>query len=332
MTRTSDLGAVSPAARERAVEWHVRLQSDAAEEADWQAFEAWLDESSEHAAAYAEVDALWSELDDAPAQPAEIVTLKPRVAARRGPPRWAWPAAIAASLAIAAGVALNVGDFGGPAPVTYETAKGATREITLADGTHVRLNSGSKISVALGRHERRVEMADAEAAFDVTHDPSRPFIIAAGDRRIRVVGTEFDVLRHGGQVSVSVRRGVVEVRAAQADAAGPPIARLTRGQRLEHTEGAAGDRVGAVDPDKAFAWTQGRLVYEDARLEDVAADLNRYVAAPIVVAPEARNLRLSAVIDLDTEDAMVRRLAGFLPVSAVRDGDVYRIGLRPTQP
>lgn len=331
MTRTPDTSPVSPAARDRAVEWHVRLMSDAAEAADWLAFEAWLDESPEHAAAYDEVEALWSDLDAAPSG-AEVVTLRPRPRAPGRAPRWAWPAALAASLAIAVGVGLNVGLIGGPKPVVYETAKGATREIALADGTHVHLNSGSRISVVLGRRERHVEMADAEAAFDVAHDPGRPFIIDAGDRRIRVVGTEFDVLRHGGQVSVSVRRGVVEVRDVTAQAGAPPIARLVRGERLEHREGAAGDRIGATDPDKAFAWTEGRLVYEDARLGDVAADLNRYVAAPIVVAPEARDLRLTAVINLDNEDAMLRRLAGFLPVSAVRDGDVYRIGLRSTQP
>lgn len=330
MSPRSDISPVSPAARDLAVEWHVRLSSDAAEEGDWLAFEAWLDESPAHAAAYAEVEALWADLDALPAPGAEVVPLKPRP--RRGARVWAWPAAIAASLAIAVGVGLNLGQFGAPRPVTYATAKGVSREIQLADGTHVHLNSGSKISVVLGRRERHVEMADAEAAFDVAHDPGRPFIIDAGDRRIRVVGTEFDVLHHAGQVSVSVRRGVVEVRDLMAQAGAPPIARLVRGQMLEHREGAAGDRVAAVDPDKAFAWTEGRLIYEDARLADVAAELNRYVAAPIVVAPEARDLRLTAVINLDTEDAMMRRLTGFLPVTAVRDGDVYRIGLRSTQP
>lgn len=329
MSRRSDISPVSQAIRDQAVEWHVRLSSDAAEEADWLAFETWLDESPEHGAAYDQVEALWRDLDAAPPT-AKVAPLKPRTRNRLA--MWTWPVALAASLAIAVGVGLYFGDFGGPKPAIYETAKGAAREITLADGTHVRLNSGSRISVVLGRRERRVEMADAEAAFDVTHDPGRPFVIDAGDRQIRVVGTEFDVLRHAGQVSVSVRRGVVEVRDVMAQAGAPPIARLVRGQKLDHREGSAGDRVGAVDPDKAFAWTQGRLVYEDARLADVAADLSRYVATPIVVSPEARDLRLTAVINLDTEDAMVRRLAGFLPVSVARDGGVFRISLRSTRP
>ena len=142
-----------------------------------------------------------------------------------------------------------------------------------------------------------------------------------------MVGTEFDVLRHAGRVTVAVRRGIVDVRASGADDAAPPVARLARGQSLQHRDGGI-DLVSSIDPNWAFAWTGGDLIYEDARLEDVAVDLSRYLATPIVVAPEARGVRLTAVIHIDSEDAMVRRLAGFLPVTAVREGGVYRLGLR----
>lgn len=328
MSRAPDQNRLSAAARERAVEWHVRLASDAAEESDWLAFEAWLDESADNARAYEAVEALWSDLDDAAALPrdATIVRLAPR---RR--PAWAWPVGVAASVALAAAVAFGVWSLRAPAPAVYQTATGQTQTIALADGTHIRLNSGSRIVVVLGRRERHVEMADAEAAFDVAKDPNRPFVIDAGDRRIRVVGTEFDVLHHAGLFKVAVRRGIVEVRANDAPKDAPPVARLVRGQALSHRQGLAGDRVTSVDPNRAFSWTEGRLVYDDARLADVAADLERYGQSRIVVAPDASNLRLTAVLNIDAQDDMIRRLAGFLPITAVREGDVYRIGLRPHQ-
>ena len=43
-------------------------------------------------------------------------------------------------------------------------------------------------------------------------DAQRPFLIAAGDRTVRVVGTQFDVRRREGRLSVTVARGAVEVR------------------------------------------------------------------------------------------------------------------------
>lgn len=306
--------------------WHVRLTSELATEADWLAFEAWLDATPENPAAYARVEALWRDLEPAAGgRAAQAGRPAPRRARR--PMAWAWPVGIAASIALALVAARLLWAPQAPAPTLYETAKGTTREVALADGTRIRLNSGSHIAVALGPRERHVTMTDAEVAFDVAKDPHRPFVIDAGDRQIRVVGTEFDVLRHAGRVTVAVRRGVVDVRASDADAAAPPVARLAPGQSLQHRDGGI-DLVSSVDPNWAFAWTGGDLVYEDARLEDVAIDLGRYLATPIVVAPEAQGLRLTAVIKIDGEEAMVRRLAGFLPVAAVREGGVYRIGLR----
>jgi transmembrane sensor len=324
-TRPPDQLPASPAAEDQAVEWHVRLMSDRASEADWLGFEAWLDAAPENPAAYARVEALWQDLEPAAGGGAEIRRLAPKRVRR--PLAWAWPVGIAASIALAVAVSRPLWAPQTPAPTIYETAKGATREIALADGTRIRLNSGSHIAVALGPRERHVSMTDAEVAFDVAKDPDRPFVIDAGDRQIRVVGTEFDVLRHAGRVTVAVRRGIVEVRPGGADATAPPVARLVRGQSLQHREGGM-DLVSSVDPNWAFAWTAGDLIYEDARLGDVAVDLSRYLASPIVVAPEAQDLRLTAVIKIDSEDAMVRRLAGFLPVAAVREGGVYRLGLR----
>ena len=64
-------------------------------------------------------------------------------------------------------------------------------------------------------------MADGEAAFDVAHDPTRAFLIAVGDRQVRVVGTEFNLRRREGLTALTVRRGVVEVRPAGAPDAAP---------------------------------------------------------------------------------------------------------------
>lgn len=308
--------------RDVAAAWQIRLSSDTATEADWLEFEVWLAQSPENARASDAVEALWAELGELQPPAAKVVAFKPR--RRVVTPMWG--GAIAASLVAAVGLGLALRD---DSPTTvYATAKGEQREVVLADGTHIRLNSGSRLSVRLGRRERRVEMADAEAAFDVTHDARRPFVIDAGDRQVRVVGTAFDVLRHAGRVEVAVRRGVVEVRPVGADAG----VRLVRGQGVIHREGAAGaDVVATVDPATAFAWTERRLVYRDRRLEEVAADLNRYLATPIVVAPDARELRLTADMSLDAEQAMLERLSAFLPIRSVREAGVIRLESAPAR-
>jgi transmembrane sensor len=201
-------------------------------------------------------------------------------------------------------------------PQTFTTAKGEHSRVTLADGTKVDLNAGTRMTVTLARHERRVSMPEGEAVFDVAADHSRPFLIAAGDRTVRVVGTRFDVRRRDGQLSVTVDRGVVEVRPNQ-DAPGRAF-RLHPGQRLDHVQGAAEAHIHAVEPADVYAWRTGRLIYRDRPLGDVVADLNQQYARQISLEdPSLAATRFSGVLVLDNQDAVIRRLALLAPLRAL---------------
>lgn len=303
--------------REQAADWHVRLGSDLAGDADWLAFEAWLAESPAHGRAYGAVEALWSALDELPSSATtNLRTLRTR------PRLEVWLGLAAAGLVAALALAFTLM---GPSHLdSYVTARGEQRQIALADGSRLVLNGGSRLTVRLSRHERRVVMADAEALFDVAKDPARPFVIEVGDRQIRVVGTQFNVLHHAGDIRVTVRRGVVEVRPA-GPASGAPLARLRVGQALVHREGQSGDRVGPADAEAAAAWTEGRLIFRGERLEDVASVLNRYVETPIVIAPDAQDLPVTAVLMLDREDIMVGRLATFLSLDTRREPNAIHL-------
>lgn len=321
MTAPSDNLPPEGTVRDRAVAWHVRLSSDAAEGDDWLAFEAWLAESPEHLRAYEAVEQVWSDLDQVTPAPA-VVALKPRPTRRPV----AWLGAIAASLiaVIFLGTTLWTGM---PSTQGFESAPGERRVIALSDGSRITLNGGSRLTARMSRSERRVVMADAEAVFDVAKDPGRPFLIQAGDREIRVVGTEFNVLRHAGVVRVTVRRGVVEVRPA-GTSQGPPLARLRKGQSLSHREGGTRDIVTTTDPDAVLAWTDGRLVFQGESLSEVAVTLNRYLKTPITVAPDAASLPVTATLAVGPDDEMVRTLSAFLPVQADRLPDSVRLSLR----
>jgi transmembrane sensor len=313
---------------EAAARWFAHLQGDAATDGDWLAFERWLQAAPAHARAYERLEGLWVDLDYAPVsrdlggRPLLAAARRrlPTRAPARAPRRGLWvgaAAAIAASLAVVVGLGLQPGAV---ASQTYETPAGQTRDITLADGTHIRLNAASKITVSLGRDARRVQMADAEAAFDVAHDTRRPFLIAVGDRQVRVVGTEFNLRHRDDQVDLTVRRGIVEVRPADAPQAAPT--RVTVGQELTHTEGQAAQLLKVADPAQSFAWTNGQLIYKDQPLSDVAADLSRRFSVPVRTA-DARTaaLRFSGVLVTDNEPDVLRRLTAYAPVRVERTAD-----------
>ena len=319
------------AASEDAIAWLLRLQAADAVEADWLALQAWLDAAPENRAAYDRAERVSHELTASAAgllqglnDPARSPLAQPRrpVAPRREsagrrPFRAAPWRAVGGLAAAAAALVLFVAvrpEPPAPAQV-YQTVKGENRMLALADGSRVHLNSGSRIAVRLDRKGRHVELTDGEAAFDVAHDPDRPFLIAAGERDIRVIGTEFDVLRHQGRLRVTVRRGVVSVQSPEGAVRAEPIM-LRAGDELEHRPGSRLWTVRRVDPDAAFAWRNGDLVYRDQRLDEVVDDLNRYLPTPVRVEGEAAALRFSGVLRIDGEDEMVRRLQAFLPIAA----------------
>lgn len=323
-----------------AVHWHVRL-SEAAEERHWQEFTAWLEASPGNRLAYDEVELLVAELGDIRQEmaaalaglaigartgerpPAAVIPLRRPAASSAVRPQ-SRRGALVAGFAMAAGLALAIGLWQ-PAPERpaeaaaeiYQTALGGSRDVALADGSRMHLNTATKVAVTLGEHERRVVLSEGEALFEVAPDPARPFIVVAGDETVRAVGTAFNVLRHAGAVTVTVSHGVVEVRPL---AAGAPQ-RLGIGQQHRREEGQVTYTVARVDPEAATAWRSGRLVYEARPLGEVVSDLNRYFATRISLEEAASQLRFSGVLVLDGETAVLHRLEQLLPVMVKRSGD-----------
>jgi transmembrane sensor len=305
------------ARRAQAADWLVRLQAADATEAEACDFDAWLSADPANAAAYDATLAVALELrSEAGAIAQGLAKAPPRRPASR-----AW--LIAGGLAAAAALALAVmpyGAFAPPQTQTYATGKGEHRTVKLADGSTLELNAGSSLSVTLGRHERHVAMPQGEAVFDVAADKARPFLIDAGDRTVRVVGTRFDVRHRGDSLSVTVERGVVEVRPNTG--LGGRVWRLHPGQRLDTTQGAAAAvALNAADPQQVESWRAGRLIYRDQPLGEVVADLNEQFVKPIALAdPALAQIRVSGVLVLDDQAAVIRRLALLAPIKALPSG------------
>ena len=321
---------------DQAVEWLIRLNADEASADDWRALEAWLSADPAHLAAYTRAETLWAELGDqsqalkdaldTPPKSATILPFAPRKAPARRPAfdrRWAGVAAVLA-LVLAGGAFHYIHTR----PVTYETARGETRAIALADGTHIDLNGASRLAVRYDAHARQVRMADAEALFDVTKDPARPFLIATGAQRIRVVGTAFDVVNHAGALTVTVNRGVVEVARTGPKGEISDIQRVAAGYRLVRRDGEDVGTITPVGADEAGAWRQHRLVCHERALASIIDDLNRSFATPIRVRGDAANLPFSGVLVLDNEDAVIARLKAFLPVDVDRSQDGFTLSSR----
>jgi transmembrane sensor len=304
--------------------WAVRAQGDAFGESDIVALTEWLEASDAHADAYRNAVAVWEgfDLSEFAAKPAvasqpeipvvvRLADRKPRVTR---PPVWAWGAGGAVAACLAAALVLPQ-LAARPDPVAvYQTVKGQRQTVALSDGTELRLNTDTKVSVQIGKAGRKLTLDHGEIALKVVHDEKRPFTLDSGDLRLTDIGTEFNVLRGDSDTRVTVREGSVMLKPITATDIQPVV--LRSGDLGVHRDGNFASTVNKVNADEAFAWQTAHAVYRNQPLSVVVKDLNRYFATPITVDKDAGQMRLNAVLTLDSESSVVGRLQDYLPLDA----------------
>jgi transmembrane sensor len=315
---------------EEAAVWIWRMDSAAVAAADRQAFEAWLRQDPRHRRAAAALSAVWSTLDGlAEAKRDEKIatfTNTAKLPLLHHPQRWWFAAAVLAAVAVGA-IWLQQGSGESQ---TLATAVGQQRNVTLADGSTVTLNTNTILETDLRRYTREIYLRKGEAHFQVAHDRSRPFLVHAGDAVVRAVGTAFEVRVLTDQhVDVVVDEGRVEVqatallpaspnRAARARAAAATTVRaLNAGERL-----STASRDYAVTPITAqqmsteLAWREGAIVFDGQPLSEAIAEIERYTDARIVVSdPEIARLRVGGRFRTGDVQEFFDALQTALPVS-----------------
>ena len=142
----------------------------------------------------------------------------------------------------------------------------------LPDGSVVHLNAGSelKVPVYFGTESREV-WSRGEGFFEVVHRENLIFTVHTDKADISVLGTEFDVRAYTDEkeVMTTLVQGVVGV------SSGGTYDRLKPGEQAR-IAGKGDVRVAEVDIYPFIAWKNGRMVFENERLEKIMAELQRW--------------------------------------------------------
>jgi transmembrane sensor len=292
------------AARAEASAWIVRLHGPH-RSADLEAgFRAWLAADAENARQFERVTEVW----DAGATPVPGVA---RVGhwqtdSRRSATRTWLLAAVVAIVFI--GASFWSANYFWLTP-TYATGMGEQRIVRLSDGTRVTLNSDSQVAVNYRGVERRVRIDRGEAYFDVAKDASRPFLVRAGEREVRALGTTFVVRYDALRTAVILVEGKVSV--SSLPAAEETV--LTPGQRLVFAKGDA-PKIDEPRIEAVTAWRRGEVMLDKTALAEAVAEMNRYDQATLVIDDAAiAQLKVSGIYhtsDNENFAAMISRLYG----------------------
>ncbi|CAD5278635.1 MULTISPECIES: FecR family protein [unclassified Imperialibacter] len=166
--------------------------------------------------------------------------------------------------------------------------KGQKSTIILSDGSVVTLNADSKLvyQERFEGKERKVTL-EGEAFFDVTKDPSRPFIIETEQLITRVLGTSFTVRAYPNAegVKVAVATGKVSVEKAGGKKSG------NDGETLVLVPGEMGVfeklhrtlNKESFDERDLFEWKEGLIYFENAEFGEVLERLEQWYGVSIKV-------------------------------------------------
>lgn len=289
-------------AETEAATWHLRLGERTVSPQTLEEFFAWR-RVPRNADAYRRVEQVWNEAKTLAPAPGIQMAVDAALSRKARPGRWsgfAGPVLGIAALAGAGMLALGAWTWLEDRGV-YETNVGEQRVVQLADGSSVRLDTDSRIRVRFSKGIRRLELESGQALFTVAHDTARPFVVEAGTASVTAVGTVFEVRRDGGDATVTLVSGAVDVGDGSARHG---KSRMSAGQQARVTP--AGAVTKPVDVQAETSWTEGRIVFRDTPLRVAVAEVNRYLTAKVEL--DARDLdgvRVNGVFKTGDRDAFV---------------------------
>jgi ferric-dicitrate binding protein FerR (iron transport regulator) len=144
-------------------------------------------------------------------------------------------------------------------------------EITLPDGSTVKVNANSRIEYPehFVGNIRKIKLS-GEAFFDVTRDTLRPFIIETVHASVEVLGTSFNVTAYplAGMVEVNVRTGRVKLTQNTEGALERKSTVLPAGERgwLKVADGEIGV-ANALAPNYS-SWINKKLCFQHTPLSE----------------------------------------------------------------
>lgn len=285
MPRWSDVDLeqmADPVTRE-AIHWFTLMQDDRLSRDHRAAFNRWRCADPANERAFHEVEQLWS----------GFACLRDRPPAGLSRRRVIGALAI---LGVASGTGLAYRHF---AQADFATGKGERRTIELPDRGRIELSASTALSMGPERTAATARLHYGQAYFELQPGPGTTFTVNTRQGDIASMGASFDLSDEGEYARLTVLRHGTEVRARSR------VLRVDDGMQVDFGSWGIG-RPQAVDTLQVTAWREGRLMFVNARLDRIVANINRWRRGRIVIVGDALASRTATLIVnvADIDDAL----------------------------
>ncbi len=297
----------------QAAQWYATLRDENATDADRMARQGWLSQAPENEAAWAHLEAVSSKFDPV----------------RGAGPRGAAAAAVRAArhavvkrrqvfntlAGVLASGALWLGWRHSPGPewvmavrASHHTGTGERRDLVLADGTHVWLNTRTALNADYDASQRRLTLLQGEILVQTGSDSlQRPLYVDVNHGRLQPLGTRFSVRLMGAATRLDVFEGAVEIRTSKGKVQHVPAGQAAVFDAESISAPMPADRV-------REAWSRGSLPADNLPLGELLEELSRYRHGYISVAPKVADLKVMGVYPADDPDRTLSMLEQSLPI------------------
>lgn len=165
-----------------------------------------------------------------------------------------------------------------PQYYTLDVPKGAEYSLVLADGTKVFLNAGTTLSYPdrfVGKN-REITLS-GEAYLVVAKDAKHPFIVNAGDVKIQVLGTVFNVNAYpeGEWVRTTLVEGKVQTECNNQNITMEPGTQVAYNRMSQIVD------YRPVNVDLYTSWIEGYYDFEEMELGELMQTISRWYDIPI---------------------------------------------------
>lgn len=168
---------------------------------------------------------------------------------------------------------------------------GSRTVVQLSDGSVVHLNYGSTLrypQTFIGN--TREVLLIGEGYFEVSHNPQKPFIVKTSKLNVKALGTEFNVMAYSDsdEIETTLVNGKVELETLGVMEPGQHVNYNSKTKEVSSSKGST---------EKYTAWKEGKLIFDEASILEVAEKLSRKFNVLIDVKDDMKKYSYTVTFD-----------------------------------
>lgn len=292
-----------------AADWLIRQQEKPLTNSEQEQLQQWLESSKDNQCAWQRAQHFINKVDTLPKEVAYAVLNRPDDATRRlhigklalllasGPLMWGGYKAVDSQQWSA----------------DYRTAKGQQKQVTLPDGTQVKLNTATAFDISFDHQARLLSLREGEIQVNTTtanaHLPI-PFVVKTRDAVLSPLKANFTVRQYRDLTRVGVIEGLVKASPKLAQAT--PDHAIKAGYQIELSSHAFISRQ-ALESNTT-SWLDKMLAVHNMPLNQFVQEVSRYHSGLLRVAPEIANIDISGAFPIQDINIIFSMLSHTYPI------------------